>query len=71
MDYKEAFAFKCPESKQEPHLAVIDIERKSWCCPKNIMREGPLETTELVWYGENQPSYPSSTSNHIYIQCPS
>ena len=62
VDYNEAFTCKCPESKKKPHLAEIDMQEKSWCCPYNIMLGGPLEATELVWYGESLSSKPSSTN---------
>ena len=64
VEYNEAFICKCSRAKNKLHLAEIDIEEKSWSCPHNPMEGGPLETTELVWYGESLASKPSNTGNH-------
>ena len=58
VDYNEAFTCKCPKAQSKPHLAEIDIEEKNWTCPHNPMEGGPLEPTELVWYGVIPASKP-------------
>ena len=51
VDYNEAFTCKCSKAKTRRHLAEIDIKEETWSCPHNPMEGGPLETSELVWYG--------------------
>ena len=55
VDYNEAFTCKCSKFANERHLAEIQVEQKRWSCPHNPMEGGPLESTELLWYGESPP----------------
>ena len=52
VNYNEAFTCKCSKVENKRHLAEIHVEEKWWFCPDNPMEGGPLEATELVWYGE-------------------
>ena len=67
VNYNETFPCKCSKATNKPHLAVIDIKEKSWCCPHDKSQGGPLEHTELVWYDRSPASKPCNTSSHIVL----
>ena len=68
VDYNETFTCKCSKVENERHLAETNIKKRRWSCPHNPMEGGPLEPTELVWYGE---SIPSKSTNNCSAQQPS
>ena len=65
VNYSETFPCKCSKATIKPHLAVIDIREKSWCCPHDKSQGGPLEPTELVWFDRSPASKPCDTHSHI------
>ena len=67
VNYNEAFTCKCSKAANKPHLAVIDIKGKRWCCPVDKSQGGPLEPTELVWFHNSPASKLSNTSSHILL----
>ena len=69
VDYNEAFTCKCSKVANERHLAEIQVEQKRWSCPHNPMEGGPLESTELLWYGESLPSKSTNNCTINYCTC--
>ena len=68
VNYNETFPCKCSKAANKPHLAVIDIKEKRWCCPHDKSQGGPLEHTELVWFHNSPASKLSNTSSHILLR---